>query len=279
MNLPGKSLMLISLVSVVGVVSYSLSCLIPDQSNAMSPHNGSLITPLPPISAGKTPHKPVSNLPSDHLDTIEDMLTAGKEKYGNDSSTDPTTTTEATDDSEKEVDLNSASTDVSTPTMTTKAPYEKPADPMVLSEKIRTDLWSNHWSLDRVKYWVGKGLNVNAKTEDDQTLLMYAITRASIKICEYLIKEKKANVNAQFNNNITTLMILVSANLDDPQEQEEKVNLLINNGADICIKTEEGEDVRSMTRESKINDKLKSAIIAKLDEVEKDKPCQEDITH
>ncbi|WP_243575322.1 ankyrin repeat domain-containing protein, partial [Candidatus Cardinium sp. cByotN1] len=153
------------------------------------------------------------------------------------------------------------------------------ADPMVLSEKIRTDLWSNHWSLDRVKYWVGKGLNVNAKTEDDQTLLMYAITRASIKICEYLIKEKKANVNAQFNNNITTLMILVSANLDDPQEQEEKVNLLINNGADICIKTEEGEDVRSMTRESKINDKLKSAIIAKLDEVEKDKPCQEDITH
>ncbi len=108
---------------------------------------------------------------------------------------------------------------------------------------------------------------------------MHAIIRASIKTCEYLIKEKKANVNAQFNDNITALMMLVLANLDDPQEQEEKVSLLINNGADICIKNSYGEDVRSMTKESKINDKLKSAIIAKLDEVEKDKPCQEHITH
>ncbi|WP_243517589.1 MULTISPECIES: hypothetical protein [unclassified Candidatus Cardinium] len=172
MNLPGKSLMLISFGSGAVFVTYWLSFLIPDQSNAMGPHNGSLITPLPPISTGKTPHKPVSNVPSDHLDTdtIEDMLTAGKEKYGNEPSTDPSTTTTSTTTATAPFynpvtvtvpvsDLNPTSTDPSTSTMattttttTTDAPDNKVADPMVLSEKILADIGSNHWSLDRVKY-------------------------------------------------------------------------------------------------------------------------------
>ncbi|KAJ5078069.1 ankyrin repeat protein [Anaeramoeba ignava] len=91
-------------------------------------------------------------------------------------------------------------------------------------------------SLEIIKYLVEKGVDINAKTNDNETVLHLACQNNSIEIIKYLV-EKGVDINAKTNNNETVLHLACQNN------SLEIIKYLVEKGIDINAKTNENETV------------------------------------
>uniref|UniRef100_UPI002609A6A7 ankyrin repeat domain-containing protein n=1 Tax=uncultured Brachyspira sp. TaxID=221953 RepID=UPI002609A6A7 len=80
---------------------------------------------------------------------------------------------------------------------------------------------------------IASGVDVNAKDDDNWTVLMFASINGHLEIVKYLI-DKGADINAKSNNNVTALMVA------SEKGHLEVVKYLIDKGADINAKDEFG---------------------------------------
>ncbi|WP_243018512.1 MULTISPECIES: ankyrin repeat domain-containing protein [Candidatus Cardinium] len=277
MNVLGKFLTILGGVWLVFGVTYPLSFFIPDQSNAMGPHNGSLTT-FPPLSPDY-PNNTIKNITpaTEKEKQIHDAIKTenGTDKYGNEVSTDlstnitTTTSTTAAPDGPvtvKAPDPNPSSTDSSmtattsattTSTTTYKKEHDnqiKEEDHMVLTRDILQDIESHHWSIERLDYWLEeRKLNVNAKNELNSTLLIEAVVQspkkeASNEILKHLIKQG-ADLDVQVSECKTALMFALdflrrARNTNKINQFHDMANLLIKSGANVCLKDLKGQYAR-----------------------------------
>ena len=66
--------------------------------------------------------------------------------------------------------------------------------------------WSNGGTIKYVKYFLEKGEDVNAKTDDGYTALIKATITGKFEIVKLLI-ENKADVNVKNENGLSALML------------------------------------------------------------------------
>jgi ankyrin repeat protein len=83
---------------------------------------------------------------------------------------------------------------------------------------------------------LGKGVDVNVKTNDGFTALMAAVEAGKVSMVEQLLK-RGAEVNANSKNGVTALMLAVEA------ESPDMVKSLLKNGANANVKDKVGETI------------------------------------
>jgi len=103
---------------------------------------------------------------------------------------------------------------------------------------------------DVVKLLIDKGADVNAKTNDGDTALMWAAISGEVDIVKMLL-EKGADVNAK-NNHGDTALIFAAA-----QGNVDIVKILLDAGADISAKNEHGETALMLAQRNKQVDTIK----------------------
>ncbi|WP_419241635.1 ankyrin repeat domain-containing protein [Cardinium endosymbiont of Nabis limbatus] len=111
-------------------------------------------------------------------------------------------------------------------------------DPMVLDEQIMRDLIVHHFSKKRIKYWLAKGLNVNATNRQRACLLMGASYIGDPSDVQFLLNNG-ANVHAQSTDGLTSLFAIserMSRRMSEREriQAEQIMDLLLQKGADPC---------------------------------------------
>jgi len=90
-------------------------------------------------------------------------------------------------------------------------------------------------TVDDVKSFIDKGVDVNTKDKYGQTPLHIAVGRENIEIVKFLVSEGKANVNVKEVDGKTPLHLAATYN-----DNIEVVKFLIDNGADVNAKNNGG---------------------------------------
>jgi len=90
-------------------------------------------------------------------------------------------------------------------------------------------------TVDDVKSFLDKGVDVNAKDKYGQTPLHIAVGRENIEIVKFLVSEKGADVNAKEVDEKTPLHLAASYN-----DKVEIARFLVSNGADVKAKNNGG---------------------------------------
>ncbi|UWW97416.1 MAG: hypothetical protein NMK33_02530 [Candidatus Cardinium sp.] len=61
-------------------------------------------------------------------------------------------------------------------------------DPMVLYDHVLDDLKANDFSINRIEYWLAKGLHIDAKNKQGRTLCMYAALYSKLDAFQRIIE-------------------------------------------------------------------------------------------
>lgn len=109
-------------------------------------------------------------------------------------------------------------------------------------------------TMDRIEYFVSKGLDVNAKDDKGTTALMWHLMFGGgcIGTIKYLV-EKGADINVR-NHKGNTALILASKN----GASDEVIKYLVEMGADINAKNNDGNTALSVAKDNKIKAFLRS---------------------
>lgn len=109
------------------------------------------------------------------------------------------------------------------------------------AERVDPSSWSPH-----LQQLVQRTLQ-----EKDPNPMQYSITRGSVRIVEFLLKNKVADVDARFSNGENALLQAVRL------KHRKFVSLLITYGADVNLKTESGETALSRALENEDIDMIR----------------------
>ena len=103
-----------------------------------------------------------------------------------------------------------------------------------------------------IKDLIKSGANVNAKTDNGETALMWAVRHRNAEVVKALI-EAGADINAKNNKGATALMLALILN----RSPAKTVQILIDSGADIFAKDNAGKTALYYAK----NDEIKKVIL------------------